>query len=88
MVHHIANNQLFVRVLKPQVQYVKYHASTFPSQMTPGDSLVSSISAEGQEGLCFMKLRKKNSFTKTFSILTCLDAPAAPDAFRPGMYQH
>jgi len=61
-------------------------AATLPIRIRPGDSLVSSISAEGREGKCFMNIRRMNSFTRTFSVLTCLDKPVAPDAFRPGIY--
>jgi len=55
-----------------------------PLSMQPGDLLVSSISAENRQGKCFMGLRSKLSFTKSYSALTCLEAPVATDTFRPG----
>lgn len=55
-----------------------------PIAMTPGDSLVSTISL--QSGGAPRVLYPSNttpSLVKTASVLTCMDAPVPPDAFRP-----
>lgn len=62
-------------------------AAPLPIAMKPGDILISSISGEGDKpraGRCFMKIRSKISFTKSYSVLTCLDGPVPAGTFRPG----
>jgi hypothetical protein len=61
-----------------------------PAAMKPGDSLVSTISMP--KGLVLQaQLRNKiergvedSSPIRTAAVLTCMDAPQPPDAFRPG----
>ncbi len=71
-------------------------AARLPIRMTPGDSLVSSVSLTvgeevstpytGQRGAnanSFVRAHVDNSPVKTAAILTCMDAPQPADAFRP-----
>jgi hypothetical protein len=56
-----------------------------PIRLTPGDSLISTISFEqvGESGRVLRPQDRTISPVRSASILTCLDAPVAPDAFRP-----
>jgi hypothetical protein len=56
-----------------------------PVQLTPGDSLVSTISFDevGKTGRVLRSQDRTISPVRSASILTCLPAPVAPDAFRP-----
>ena len=61
-------------------------AVAFPAAMKPGDSLVSAISMEkAKQNLILPNPTKgsEESPLQTAAVLTCLDKPAAPDAFRP-----
>jgi hypothetical protein len=61
--------------------------TTFPLTMQPGDALISSISideiGEYEPWLREGNKEKTVSPVKTVSVLTCLAAPVADDAFRP-----
>jgi hypothetical protein len=56
-----------------------------PIHMKPGDSLISTISVDkvGTRGRILRQNDKTVSPVRTASILTCLEGPVPPDAFRP-----
>lgn len=56
-----------------------------PIHLKPGDSLISTISFDkvGETGRVLRPQDRTISPVRSASILTCLDAPVAPDAFRP-----
>ena len=56
-----------------------------PIELKPGDMLMSSKSAPKKRGhLCLFGLERNISPVWSYSVLTCLEAPVAADAFRPG----
>ncbi len=61
-------------------------AAELPIELLPGDSLISTISLADDAKPPPRMLRPEDqsvSFTLTAAVLTCLDAPAPADAFRP-----